>query len=80
MSRTTPSRSSAALALLLAAGAAAFALAVERVRPPMPKITAPVMFDTPEADAILAALQVFPPDNWWNRDVSGLPVHPTPRR
>jgi hypothetical protein len=42
----------------------------------MPTITAPVMFDTPEADAILAALQVLPPDNWWNRDVSGLPVHP----
>ena len=29
----------------------------------MPKITKPVMFDTPEADAILEALQVFPPDN-----------------
>jgi len=46
------------------------------VRPPMPAITAPVMFDTPEADAILSALQVFPPDNWWNRDISALPVHP----
>src|SRR5262249_30877654 len=34
-------------------------------RPPMPTITKPVMFDTPEADAILAALQVFPPDNPW---------------
>jgi hypothetical protein len=44
-------------------------------RPPMPKITAPVMFDTPEADTILAALQVFPEDNWWNRDISELPVH-----
>lgn len=45
-------------------------------RPPMPSITAPVMFDTPEADRILAALQVFPPDNPWNQDVSALPVHP----
>jgi hypothetical protein len=45
-------------------------------RPPMPKIEAPLLFDTPEADRVLAALQVFPPDNWWNRDVSGLPVHP----
>jgi hypothetical protein len=44
-------------------------------RPPMPKITKPVMFDTPEADAILAALQVFPPDNPWNQDISSLPVH-----
>jgi hypothetical protein len=42
----------------------------------MPEITEPVMFDTPEADAILAALQVFPPDNWWSRDISELPVHP----
>ena len=42
----------------------------------MPKITKPVMFDTPEADAILSALQVFPPDNAWNQDISALPVHP----
>ena len=34
------------------------------------------MFDTPEADAILAALQVFPPDNPWNQDISALPLHP----
>ncbi len=46
-----------------------------RKRPPMPAITKPVMFDTPEADAILAALQVFPPDNPWNQDISSLPVH-----
>jgi hypothetical protein len=68
-------RRATAVALLVVAGAAALALAAEG-RPPMPKITTPVMFDTPEADAILAALQVFPPDHWWNRDVSALPVHP----
>ncbi len=39
-------------------------------------ITKPIMFDTPEADAILEALQVFPPDNPWNQDVSTWPVHP----
>jgi hypothetical protein len=76
MPQTTPGRRAQAAALLVAAGAAALAMAAERVRPPLPKITQPVMFDTPEADRILAALQVFPPDNWWNRDVSGLPVHP----
>ena len=43
-------------------------------RPPMPKITAPVMFGTPEADRILEAMQVFPPDNPWNQDVSKMPV------
>src|SRR5438094_6433970 len=45
-------------------------------RPPMPAIARPVMFNTPEADKILAALQVFPPDNPWNEDISKLPVHP----
>ena len=61
--------------LCLAFGGGLLALAlVGAARPPMPKITKPVMFDTPEADAILAALQVFPPDNPWNQNISGLPV------
>ena len=47
-----------------------------RPRPAMPRITKPVLFDTPEADKILAALQVFPVDNPWNTDVSKWPVHP----
>src|SRR5262249_7488778 len=38
--------------------------------------TRPVPFDTPQADAILAALEVFPPDNPWNLDVSAWPLHP----
>jgi hypothetical protein len=41
-----------------------------------PKIEAPILFNTPEADRILADLQVFPPDNPWNEDISGLPLHP----
>jgi hypothetical protein len=61
-----------AAAALLSVACAALAAA----RPPMPKITRPVLFDTAEADAILAALQVFPPDNPWNQDISGKPVHP----
>ena len=32
------------------------------------------MFNTPDADRILAALQVFPPDNPWNEDISKRPV------
>ena len=35
-----------------------------------------VLFDTPEADRILATLQVFPADNPWNEDISGRPVAP----
>src|SRR5208282_5659179 len=40
----------------------------------MPKIEAPLHFDTPEADAVLSALEVFPPDNPWNIPVDSWPV------
>ncbi|MGA2066831.1 MAG: hypothetical protein ABSG86_17775 [Thermoguttaceae bacterium] len=56
--------------------AAAAGGAAKPGRGTMPKITKPVMFDTPEADKVLAALRVFPPDNPWNLDVSRWPVHP----
>jgi hypothetical protein len=42
----------------------------------MPPIIRPAMFHTPEADAILSALQVFPVDNPWNQVVSDWPMHP----
>lgn len=42
----------------------------------LPKFKEPVLFNGPEADAILAALQVFPRNNPWNEDVSKRPVHP----
>lgn len=65
-------------AVLLLAGAGLVGVSVvhgaARTKPPLPKIGAPVMFATPEADRILEALQVFPPDNAWNQDVSGMPV------
>ena len=69
--------------LLAAVGAATavdLAVAAGPERPPLPKITRPVMFDTPEADAVLSALQVFPPDNPWNQDMSARPVHPDSAR
>jgi hypothetical protein len=47
-----------------------------RPLPALPPITKPVMFNTPEADSILAAMQVFPADNAWNEDISKRPVHP----
>jgi len=46
----------------------------------MPAITKPVPFHTPEADAILAALEVFPPDNPWNLVVEDWPLHPNSKR
>jgi hypothetical protein len=42
----------------------------------MPAITKPVMFNTPEADAICSALEVFPPDNPWNQVIEDWPLHP----
>jgi hypothetical protein len=54
---------------------------LERLRAAtMPAITQPVLFDTPAADAILAALEVFPPDNPWNQIVSAWPLHPNSRQ
>ena len=41
-----------------------------------PQIAGPILFNTPEADAILKNLQIFPKDNPWNEDISALPVHP----
>jgi hypothetical protein len=40
----------------------------------LPQLKRPVLFNSPEADRILSALQVFPPDNPWNQDISMLPV------
>jgi hypothetical protein len=42
----------------------------------LPEIKQPVLLGTAEADAIAAALQVFPPDNPWNTDISRWSVHP----
>jgi hypothetical protein len=64
------------IAVVVAGITAISGVGAERRRhPSMPKITKPVLFGTPEADRILTALQVFPPDNPWNQDISRLPVH-----
>jgi hypothetical protein len=43
---------------------------------PLPAIDAPILFNTPRADAILATMQVFPSNNTWHADISQWPVHP----
>ena len=49
---------------------------LERIRSTkMPKIDKPTLFNTPEADAICSALEVFPPDNPWNLVVEDWPLH-----
>src|SRR5436853_7348417 len=57
-----------------------FTLLVGSVLAADPTITKPVMFNTPEADAICAGLQVFPPDNPWNTVVADWPVHPNSKQ
>ncbi|HYF48583.1 MAG TPA: hypothetical protein VEJ63_04220, partial [Planctomycetota bacterium] len=47
-----------------------------RPLPPIPQFSTPIMFNTPEADAICSTLQVFPKSNAWNEDISKRPVHP----
>ena len=42
----------------------------------MPPITKPILFCTPQADAICSALEVFPADNPWNQVISDWPLHP----
>ena len=39
-------------------------------------IQKPILFDTPEADAIVEKLQVFPEDDLWNTAIDEWPVHP----
>jgi K319-like protein len=45
-----------------------------RILGPAPVVTTPTLFNTPQADAIVSAMQVMPRDNPWNEDVSRLPV------
>src|SRR3954453_13886016 len=47
-----------------------------RILGPAPVVSAPTLFNTPAADAIVAAMQIMPRDNPWNEDVSRRPVHP----
>lgn len=47
--------------------------------PKLPTISKPVLFNTPEADKILAAIRIFPNDNPWNEDISRRPVRKNSR-
>jgi len=45
-----------------------------RILPNTPAITTPLLFNTPEADAVVSSLQILPRDNAWNEDISRRPV------
>lgn len=67
------------LALLLAS-TIAFEARAERINHegrilgPASVVTTPTLFNTPQADAIVSAMQIMPRDNPWNEDISRLPV------
>ena len=83
----TPARGNAAIVGLVIACTAV--LAVARVVPGfsrtrqgvsqsasrLAEITAPVLFDTPDADRILSTLQILPPDSAWHEEITDRPVH-----
>ena len=45
-----------------------------RILGPEPVVTAPTLFNTPQADAIVSAMQIMPRDNPWNEDISRRPL------
>src|SRR4051812_14864963 len=44
--------------------------------PRPPKITAPILFDTPQADQLLATMRICPASSPWHEDISKRPLHP----
>ena len=45
-----------------------------RILGPEPVVSAAVLFNTPEADAIISAMQIMPRDSVWNEDISRRPL------
>jgi hypothetical protein len=67
--------------LLLLLGLASIAQAERinhegRILGPAPVVTAPILFNTPAADAVVSAMQILPRDNPWTEDISRRPLLP----
>ncbi|MEY2439174.1 MAG: hypothetical protein QOI34_559 [Verrucomicrobiota bacterium] len=45
-----------------------------RILGPVPVVTNPTLFNTPQADAIVSAMQIFPVTSAWNEDISRRPI------
>src|SRR3982074_1480212 len=45
-----------------------------RIRGAAPTVTTPTLFNTPQADAIVSAMQIMPVTNPWNEDISRRPL------
>ena len=65
---------------LLLTSTLAFAARAERINHegrilgPAPVVTTPTLFNTPQADAIISAMQIMPRDDAWNEDISRRPL------
>ena len=62
---------------LILAGLPAFAERINqegRILGPAPVVTNSILFDTTNADAVVAAMQIFPVTNPWNEDISNRPI------
>lgn len=44
-----------------------------RVLGEVPPVTTPILFNTPQADAVVSAMQIMPRDSAWNEDISTRP-------
>ena len=47
-----------------------------RILGPEPVVSAPLLFHSAAADAVVSAMQIMPRDNPWNEDISRRPVLP----
>jgi hypothetical protein len=45
-----------------------------RILGPLPIVSSPLLFNTPEADAAVSAMQIFPVTSAWNEDISRRPL------
>lgn len=45
-----------------------------RILGPTPTVTAPILFNTPAGDAVVAAMQIMPVTSAWNEDISPRPL------
>src|SRR5437660_12806387 len=64
----------AAISLLTCAQSAERINHAGRILGPMPVVTNAILFNMPEADAVISGLQIFPRDNAWNEDMSRRPL------
>jgi hypothetical protein len=76
-SRANWFRSATSLLIVSTIGFAARAERINqegRILGPAPVVAAPTLFNTPQADAIVSAMQIFPVTNPWNEDISRRPL------